>query len=461
MSPRRALAWALALSLSVYLVPLVGPHAVWFLGEALAQSWSRADKSLAWRLIEWAVALGFQTVAAVTWYWILRRPRSPRPLTLLLAVPAVVAANVLYLVALPARFLIGPETAREEQSWPVLCSVPDVSLVTVAGKAAVVRPAGEALMAQDTAGRLARLVIRAAPDDRALCEVAPLAPDLASVRLTPVWIGEDGRALLRRSGGGRESWEWIDGHGGAPATLDEPPGRRASDSAPVVSRAGDAIAWVVPVPDSGQPPALSVVVRAPVAPSTPRGDGVGSPRPVDVVVPLDRIERGGVVVLDVDRAARELLLAVGERRFVAVGLDGAPRWGPVTPDGVEALSMTFRRVGEGWVAWDGYRDRGGYGVAWALADGRGLHRVPEGRGITDVAVHSRGRFIAISVTTSLSIGSVADSVYVLRAADGAQVFRRFLPRYTRSTVAFPRDDLFAYTEWDGAHARIVVLRLPP
>jgi hypothetical protein len=76
-------------------------------------------------------------------------------------------------------------------------------------------------------------------------------------------------------------------------------------------------------------------------------------------------------------------------------------------------------------------------------------------------VHPGGRYVALSVTTSLSIGSVADSVYVLRAADGAQVFRRFLPRYARSAVAFPRDDLFAYTEWDGARAAIVVLRLPP
>jgi hypothetical protein len=122
--------------------------------------------------------------------------------------------------------------------------------------------------------------------------------------------------------------------------------------------------------------------------------------------------------------------------------------------------MTFRRLGSGWVAWDGYRERGAYVLAWALPAGRGLHRVPEGRGITDVAVHPSGRFIALSVTTSLSIGSVADSVYVLRSADGAQVFRRFLPRYARSSVAFHGDDLFAYTEWDGARAELRMLRLP-
>ena len=68
MSPRRALPWSLALSSSVYLVPLVGPHAVWRLGEALLQSWSRGDKRLAWRLSEWAVALAFQAVAGATWY---------------------------------------------------------------------------------------------------------------------------------------------------------------------------------------------------------------------------------------------------------------------------------------------------------------------------------------------------------------------------------------------------------
>jgi hypothetical protein len=457
----RAIAWAFGLSFSVYLIPLVGPHAVWFLGEALWHSWSRGDKAVTWRLMEWAVALVLQTTAGATWYWVLRRPRGPRALALLVAVPAVAVANGLYQAVLPARFLIAPDTAREERHWPLLCSIPDEALVTPGSKPAVVRAPGDVLIAQSSTGRLARVVIQRASDGRTTCEVAPLGLVPLTGGVTPAWIGEDGRALLsrtERSGG--LSWEWTAGPGMASTPLDAPAGRRAGDPGPVISRDGAAVAWLVPVPDSGQPPSLSVVVRSLVPSARLRSSAAGPDRAADIVVPLDRIERGGVVVLDVDMSAREVLLAIGERRFAAIGFDGVPRWGPVRPDGVEALSMTFRRVGPGWVAWDGYRDRGAYALAWVLPAGRGVHHVPEGRGITDVAVHPGGRFIAISVTTSLSIGSVADSVYVLRAADGAQVFRRFLPRYARSSVAFQGDDLFAYTEWDGARAALLVLRLP-
>src|SRR5262249_13168328 len=114
----------------------------------------------------------------------------------------------------------------------------------------------------------------------------------------------------------------------------------------------------------------------------------------------------------------------------------------------------------GWVAWDGYKEDG-YTIAWSLPPGQGVHRVPRGRSITDVAVHPDGRLIALSVTTSLSIGDVRDAVYVLRAADGAEVFRRYLVRYARSSVLFPAADLFAYTDWDGTRATTVVLRVPP
>lgn len=60
-----------------------------------------------------------------------------------------------------------------------------------------------------------------------------------------------------------------------------------------------------------------------------------------------------------------------------------------------------------------------------------------------------------------SVGGARDSVYVLPTG-GSQtpVFRRYLPTYARSGVAFPARDLFAYTEWDGRRAEVVVQRLP-
>jgi hypothetical protein len=43
--------------------------------------------------------------------------------------------------------------------------------------------------------------------------------------------------------------------------------------------------------------------------------------------------------------------------------------------------------------------------------------------------------------------------------DGAEVFRRFLPRYTRTAVAFVDDQRFAYTDWAGDRAELRVLRI--
>ena len=87
--------------------------------------------------------------------------------------------------------------------------------------------------------------------------------------------------------------------------------------------------------------------------------------------------------------------------------------------------------------------------------------MPPGRAIADVGVHPAGRLIATSTSTTLSIGAVRDTVTVLSTTDGREVFRRTLPLYARSIVAFPSPTLFAYTERDGARAHVRLLRIPP
>ena len=77
-----------------------------------------------------------------------------------------------------------------------------------------------------------------------------------------------------------------------------------------------------------------------------------------------------------------------------------------------------------------------------------------------MAVNPSGTYIAVSTTTSLSIGHIKDAVYVLRASDGVEVWRRYLPAYTRSPVTFLGDQFFAYTDGDGIHANVRVLRIP-
>jgi hypothetical protein len=143
-----------------------------------------------------------------------------------------------------------------------------------------------------------------------------------------------------------------------------------------------------------------------------------------------------------------------------VGLDGGVRRGPLAPAGVEPLGLTWRRGGAGWVAWDGYRERDAYRVAWETAHGQGRHRIPRGRSPGAVAVDPEGRHVALSVSGVYSIGAVPDAVIVLRTADGAEVFRRYLPRYARAGVAFLGAGFFAYTDVEDGRSRLIVLRVP-
>jgi hypothetical protein len=88
---------------------------------------------------------------------------------------------------------------------------------------------------------------------------------------------------------------------------------------------------------------------------------------------------------------------------------------------------------------------------WSLPAGSGQHRITKGRSVTSASVDPTGRLIAISATTTLSIGNARDVVYVIRAADGTDVFRRYLPRYTRTSVVFFDSGLFGYTENGRTH----------
>ncbi len=44
-----------------------------------------------------------------------------------------------------------------------------------------------------------------------------------------------------------------------------------------------------------------------------------------------------------------------------------------------------------------------------------------------------------------------DTIVVFRATDGAEVFRRYLPTYSRTNVVFLGSDYFVYSDAGGAH----------
>jgi len=107
------------------------------------------------------------------------------------------------------------------------------------------------------------------------------------------------------------------------------------------------------------------------------------------------------------------------------------------------------------LVWDAYREDGPYRVSWNFGGNSGTHNVLKGRSINSAAMTPSGDLIAVSVASALNIGAIRDSIYVLRAKDGTEVFRRYLPAFTRTPVFFPTDDLLVYT----ADRQVVVLRV--
>jgi len=123
-----------------------------------------------------------------------------------------------------------------------------------------------------------------------------------------------------------------------------------------------------------------------------------------------------------DAQADELTVAQNEKEFVTVGRDGTARWGPWNPEGLKA---------------------------WA-----GTHELPRGYGIQSAAVDPLGRYIAISIDGRLSF-SMPDAVYVLRTSDGSEVFRKSLPQFNRSQVAFLGEEFFAFSDERGVRVERV------
>jgi len=63
MIPVRAFWLALVCSLSVYFIPLIGPHAAFFLWESLLQRFRDFGRNPAWAFTELGAALVLQTIA--------------------------------------------------------------------------------------------------------------------------------------------------------------------------------------------------------------------------------------------------------------------------------------------------------------------------------------------------------------------------------------------------------------
>lgn len=428
-------------SFAVYLTPLVGPHAVRFLGEHLAASATRAERlQVGWLAAEAGLALAAQAVAGLVLAWSVRGSRL-RLTVWFAALPLLTAGlNLAYLVALPSAFLIEADTSPQITTWEAHCFVPDVSLLSIRRPAIQPVEGVRAWWLQRPDGSFALLRMPG-------CEVVESGlpePKIQPGGRVDFMIGlpfatADGVAVVEKTipTTAERNWFLLSAPGAALLPLETP---ESAEGTPHLSVDGDAVGWLQRVAGSPRPILKRVIVRA--LHPTPEFEGR--------IVDLEPFGPASYTLLSVNVRERELLLWRNDRP-IGVDFNGEGRPAPFDQSLSAVQATTYLRHHAGWVAWDAYREDEPYRVSWSLGGHAGARAANRGRHITSVAVDPSGLLIAMSETTSLNIGSAPDVVSVFRAADGVDVFRLHLPRYARSEVVFFSGDLFGYSDLRGTH----------
>jgi hypothetical protein len=437
MRGRRRLLVAIAASCAVYAVPVVTVHFGDLFGLSLlrefrsdrAASWVAADVALAvtvqatWALVLW-LALGVGWAAGVLAFFVA-------------AVPATYAVNVAYLVRIPELFLIEEDATPDSGALTETCQAAAELDPAPAGITRALDARGEAFVRMPGGTSYGILRSSDCVIERVAIPDKPIAPGVNQL----LSDGSLVYSVYERGVPGQTFWLLRRGStDGIPLV---PPPEAETSAFPLVSDDGQWVAWSLRSADR-----VASVFLQPVHGGDP------------IRFTHDLLQHATLTLVELDMARRILTVNRDLSTFVALGLDGNVAWGPLTPPEVAAQSTTFRYAGGQWLAWDAYVEGRPYRATWSTTNGTGTYRVPKGRTVTAASLARSGRYVAVSTTTDLNIGSVRDTVLVLRTDSGAEIFRKTLPRYSRSQVAFLGDGRFAYTDVDGATATVHVLTLP-
>lgn len=428
-------------SFMLYLVPVPAVHAgllplgVFFLGAFYGLSSGEFAQSLASIL----VALLFQFLLGLTFFWGLRGFRWWKGLVLLAAVPVVAAGlGVSLLLGLPMLFLLERDASVEVGELQEVCRAPGVYLLQVA--AGVAGSLEENTVAWVGTRKANQWALLSMPD----CRVRPVGQvkttSIAKVTATGAVLYrsyKDGFLLLSP---GQPASPVA-----APETVIDPRSWR-----PLLSDDGSTLVWL----DRKGGPIERNRVRGHVLHLRPIGGGTIE------TVELDLAPRDQFTLIGADVAAGLFTLSRHRNDFLAVDRSGRIVWGPVSPNGTYSPRFSFRRIGDGWLAWDGYREKGRHLVRWLLAGRAGGLDVPKGRTIQHVSVDPSGRYAAVAIRGSARMISLASALVVLRLSDGVEIYRRFGEPYQRFWPAFLGSGYLAVSDFKDGQAKVVVYRVP-
>jgi hypothetical protein len=428
-------------SFSLYLFPLLTVHVTMPWGIVLWQEvfYFASERGAAWTVLDLCFAAVLQLCVGALFYWAFSRWRWWHVPVLLAAAPAfLVVVNVGYLYAIPTVILIERDPAREHGDWPLACEVPNAEVAQVAyDPIAALESAAEAWIV--VAGERYGLL------NASGCEVRELPLSIHRTSIRQVIPG--GGALFgvhERDAAGERLF--LLPPGGEPLPLNE--ADAVPYRSPVLASDASALAWIHREPgEGGQGPTWSIRLRT-ISTADEREIKLRLTRPASIEL------------IAFDHRQPRFLARRNGKEIVSIDHEGRITTETQAPDPAAHPTQRVQQAASGWVAWEIYRERGRHRLAWSLPAGAGLHELPRGRGIDHVSVSPDGALIAVGAGPTLNIGSVRDTVYVLRAADGVEVFRRFFNPYTRSRPTFLGSRLFALTVVEDGAARIEVLEIP-
>lgn len=398
---------ALALSFLIYVLPVFNVHAGYMLWPVMFFG-NLAEGGLL-SLAALAGALILQGLAWLAFYVLVRGMRWWKLLLIGAVFPVLlIAVNFTFMYAVPAVVLIAPDWTEDVGQLEQVCFAPDVSIMQVnAGVSLSLERSNKAWVRHHN---LTGAGILSMPG----CKV-DLVADFTKGKYNSVNVA--GEVLFATY---KQTYHVAKTGSKTPREVAPPTGTR--NWYPLLTAGGGQLAWLERGPRGAQGRPHVIRVRD--------ISGPGNEKTINLDLPI----RSSLTLLEADPP--HFTIASYSNEIMVADDTGKVIWGPISPPGVENAQWGFRRVGaNGWVAWDGYREKGRHHLVWSLEGGQGEVIMPRGRKIESVAVSPDGRYIAYA-TEANSYFSAQGRLAVLRTADGGIIHRRRLPQFARLQLAF-------------------------